>query len=117
MTEMSTGDYKVVTDADGRSYRVGESAEQLLGRSRAWMVWLPWIAMLAISVFEYGYGAAADTLKAHNHWSIGQVFWIVTLWAVFQPLVAFPAGRLRETGVLPVRTAMLIGAVFSGIGF
>jgi MFS family permease len=112
-----TAPFKIVTDADGRDYRVGESPEQILGRSRAWMVWLPWIAMLAISVFEYGYGAASDTLEAHNNWTRGEAFWIVTLWAVFQPLVAFPAGRLRENGVLSVRKAMLIGAVCTGIGF
>src|ERR1700709_2497920 len=81
------------------------------------MVWLPWIAMLVISVFEYAFGAASDTLKAHNHWSTGETFWIVTLWAVFQPAVAFPAGRLRETDKLSVRTAMLIAAVCTGIGF
>jgi MFS family permease len=115
-TEPAPG-YKIVTDAEGRQYRVGETPEQLIGRSRAWMMWLPWIAMLAISVFEYGFGAASDTLKEHNHWSTSQAFWIVTLWAVCQPAVAFPAGRLRETGKLPVRTAMLLAAVFSGIGF
>jgi MFS family permease len=109
--------YEIVTDTNGRRYRVGESAELILGRSRAWMMWLPWIALMAISVFEYGYGAAADTLQAHNHWSMSQAFWIVTLWAVFQPLVAFPAGRLRESGRLPVRTAMLVGAVLAWVGF
>jgi MFS family permease len=109
--------YTVVTDANGRHYRIGESAHQILGRSRAWMMWLPWIAMMGISVFEYGYGAAAATLQTHNHWSLSQAFWIVTIWAVFQPLVAFPAGRLRESGVLSVRTAMLVGAVFSAVGF
>src|SRR6201989_1776628 len=100
--------YEIVTDAEGRQYRVGETAEQLLGRSRHWMVWLPWIAMLAISVFEYGFGAASDTLKDHNHWSTSQTFWIVTLWAVFQPAVAFPAGRLRGGGALPGRPPMLL---------
>ena len=109
--------YKVVTDANGRQYRVGESAEQILGRSRAWMMWLPWIAMMGISVFEYGYGAAAATLQTHNGWSMSQAFWIVTIWAVFQPLIAFPAGRMRESGALSVRTAMLLGAVFSCVGF
>jgi MFS family permease len=89
----------------------------ILGRSRAWMVWLPWIAMMAISVFEYGFGAASDTLKEHNGWSTSQAFWIVTLWAVFQPAVAFPAGRLRETGALSVRAAMLTSAVCTGVGF
>src|ERR1700736_1301705 len=113
----ATGEYKIITDANGRSYRVGESAQQILGHSRAWMMWLPWAAMMAVSVFEYGYGAAAKTLQKHNHWTLSMAFWIVTIWAVCQPLVAFPAGRLREKGVLPVRTAMLVGAAFCGIGF
>jgi hypothetical protein len=59
--ETSAG-YRVVIDANGRPYRIGESPESILGRSRAWMMWLPWIAMMGVSVFEYGYGAAADTL-------------------------------------------------------
>ncbi len=113
----SIGPYKIVTDAKGREYRVGESAESILGRSRAWMMWLPWIAMMAVSVFEYGYGAAADTLQDHNGWSMSQAFWIVTIWAVFQPLIAFPAGRWRESGKLSVRTAMLLAAACTGIGF
>lgn len=116
MTAPAPG-YRIVTDRNGRAYRIGESARDILGRSRGWMMWLPWLAMMAISVFEYGYGAAAATLETHNHWSLSQAFWIVTIWAVFQPLVAFPAGRLRESGALPVRTAMLAGAVLSAIGF
>jgi MFS family permease len=115
-SELNIG-YTIVTDAEGRDYRIGETDVQLLGRSRAWMMWMPWIAMLAISVFEYGFGAASDTLKEHNGWSTSQTFWIVTLWAVFQPAVAFPAGRLRETGALPVRTAMLLAAACCGVGF
>jgi MFS family permease len=111
------GSYRIVTDARGRQYRVGETAEEILGRSRNWMMWLPWVAMMAVSVFEYGYGAAADTLQEHNHWSMNQAFWIVTIWAVFQPLIAFPAGRLRESGRLSVRTAMVLGALFAAIGF
>ena len=112
-----TADYRIVTDANGRKYRIGETPEQIIGHSRAWMMWLPWVAMMAISVFEYGYGAAADTLQEHNHWSMTETFWIVTIWAVLQPAVAFPAGRLRESGKLSVRTAMLLAAVFSGLGF
>jgi hypothetical protein len=27
------------------------------------MVWLPWLAMIAVSVFEYGWGAVVDTLQ------------------------------------------------------
>jgi MFS family permease len=109
--------YKIVTDDNGRKYRVGESPEQILGHPRTWMMWLPWVAMLAVSVFEYGYGAAAHVLEQHNHWTMTQTFWIVTVWAMLQPAIAFPAGRLRERGELPVRTAMLVGAVLTGIGF
>jgi MFS family permease len=109
--------YRVVVDANGRKYRVGESAESILGRPRSLMMWLPWIAMMAVSIFEYGFGAAADTLQSHNDWSQRQAFWIVTIWAVFQPLIAFPAGRLRERGVVPVRVAMFVAAVLSAIGF
>jgi hypothetical protein len=45
------------------------------------MMWLRWIAMMAVSVFEYGYGAAADTLQSHNDWSQSQAFRLVTIWA------------------------------------
>src|SRR4051795_3385873 len=117
LSEKETRGYRVVTDGNGREYRVGESPESILGRPRAWMMWLPWIAMMAVSVFEYGYGAAADTLQSPTPWSQSQAFWLVTIWAVFQPMVAFPAGRLRESGVLPVKVAMLIAAVCSAIGF
>jgi MFS family permease len=118
VSHMQAGaEYRVVVDGNGREYRVGETAETILGRSRSWMMWLPWVAMMAVSVFEYGFGAAADTLQSHNGWSMRQAFWIVTIWAVFQPLVAFPAGRLRERGVISVRAAMLTAAVLSAIGF
>ena len=31
------------------------------------MVWLPWAGMMAVSVFEYGYGSAAKSLReAHG---------------------------------------------------
>jgi MFS family permease len=117
LSEQETRGYRLVTDAKGREYRIGETPEHILGHPRSWMMWLPWIAMMAVSVFEYGYGAAADTLQTHNHWSQSQAFWLVTIWAVFQPMIAFPAGRLREQGVLPVKVAMLAAAVFSAIGF
>jgi MFS family permease len=112
-----TNGYEIVTDANGRRYRVGESAEQILGHPRSWMMWLPWVAMLAVSVFEYGYGAAAHVLQSHNHWTMTETFWIVTVWAMLQPAVAFPAGRLRESGALPVKAAMLVGAICTGFGF
>jgi MFS family permease len=88
-----------------------------MGRSRAWMVWLPWIAMMAVSVFEYGWGAAEETLEEVHGWSLNDAFWLASIWAVFQAGVAFPAGRLREKNVISAKTAMLAGAVLSGIGY
>ena len=109
--------YREITDANGRVYRVGETDRDLLGRSRASMVWLPWIAMMAVSVFEYGYGAAAQTLRHAHGWSLSQTFWLLSIWALFQAGVAFPAGRLREKGIVSARAAMLAGAVLSAVGF
>ncbi|GAA1187789.1 OFA family MFS transporter [Pseudonocardia alaniniphila] len=100
-----------ITDSNGRVYRVGMPAEQILGRSRKWMMWLPWASMFGVSVFEYGYGAAESTLEDVHGWSLGQAFWLVSIWTVFQAGVAFPAGRLREKGIVSARTAMLTGAV------
>jgi MFS family permease len=109
--------YREITDANNRVYRVGETDRELLGRSRAWMVWLPWAAMMAISVYEYGYGAAAKSLRDAHHWTMSETFWLLSIWAFFQALVAFPAGKLREKGIVSARAAMLSGAVLSAIGF
>jgi MFS family permease len=109
--------YREITDANNRVYRVGETDRELLGRSRAWMVWLPWVAMMAISVYEYGYGAAEEALRDAHGWSIEETFWLLSIWAFFQAGVAFPAGKLREKDIVSARTAMLAGAVLSAIGF
>lgn len=73
--------------------------------------------MMAVSVFEYGYGAAADTLRHAHGWSLAQTFWLLSMWAVFQAAVAYPAGRLREKGITSARSTMLAAAVLSGVGF
>ena len=109
--------YREVTDANNRVYRVGETDHELLGRSRAWMVWLPWAAMMAVSVYEYGYGAAEEALRDAHGWTMSETFWLLSIWAFFQAGVAFPAGKLREKGIVSARAAMLVGAVLSAIGF
>jgi MFS family permease len=108
--------YREVTDVNGRVYRIGESDRSILGRPRAWMVWLPWFAMMGVSVFEYGYSSAESTLENVHGWTLTEAFWIASIWAVFQAGVAFPAGRLREKGVVSAKTAMLTGALLSGLG-
>lgn len=61
--------FREITDARGRVHRVGETDRQILGRPRWTMVALPWLAVLAISVFEYAFGAAEDTLSSAHHWT------------------------------------------------
>ncbi|MGW4522284.1 OFA family MFS transporter [Amycolatopsis sp. NPDC004378] len=114
---MTAATYQEIVDENGRIYRVGESPQDIMGRSRSWMVWLPWIAMMAVSVFEYGWGAVEGTLEEKYGWSLSDAFWLASIWAVFQAGVAFPAGRLRERNVVSAKTAMLLGALFSGIGY
>ena len=58
--------YREVVDDNGRVYRIGETDRDILGRSRAWMVWLPWIAMMAISSSEYAFTSAEDTLSTRT---------------------------------------------------
>ena len=114
---MTAATYQEIVDENGRTYRVGETPQDIMGRSRSWMVWLPWIAMMAVSVFEYGWGAVEGTLEEKYGWSLSDAFWLASIWAVFQAGVAFPAGRLREKNIVSAKTAMLAGAVCSGIGY
>ncbi|MFJ6738644.1 OFA family MFS transporter [Streptomyces sp. NPDC091279] len=109
--------YREVTDPRGRVYRVGESDRDILGHSRKIMVYLPWLAMMAISVFEYAYGSAEDTLSHAHGWTQSNTFWILSVWVFFQAGIAFPAGWLREKGLLTARRAMFIGSAMCLVGF
>lgn len=55
--------YREVTDYRGRVHRSGETDRVILGHSRTFMAYLPRVAMMAISIFEYAYGSAEDTLS------------------------------------------------------
>ncbi|MGP8297675.1 OFA family MFS transporter [Streptomyces inhibens] len=109
--------YREVTDSKGRVYRIGETDRDLLGHSRKLMVYLPWIAMMAISVSEYAYGSAEDTLSHAHGWTQSNTFWILSVWVFFQAGIAFPAGWLRERELLTARRAMFLGAALCLLGF
>ncbi|MFF7652111.1 OFA family MFS transporter [Streptomyces sp. NPDC007983] len=109
--------FREVHDGKGRVYRVGETDRDILGFSRKLMVYLPWIAMMAISVSEYAYGSAEDTLSEAHGWTQSNTFWILSVWVFFQAGIAFPAGWLREKGILTARRAMLSGAGLCLVGF
>ncbi|MGW7572544.1 OFA family MFS transporter [Streptomyces sp. NPDC054765] len=109
--------HREVTDSKGRIYRIGETDRDLLGHSRKLMMYLPWIAMMAISGSEYAYGSAEDTLSHAHGWTESHTFWILSVWIFFQAGIAFPAGWLRERGILPARRAMFLGAALCLVGF
>ncbi|MFI7274988.1 OFA family MFS transporter [Streptomyces sp. NPDC049879] len=109
--------YREIRDAKGRTFRVGETDRDILGHSRATMVWFPWACMMAISVFEYAFGSAEDTLSEAHGWSQSNTFWILSVWVFFQAGVAFPAGWLREKGLLTPRAGMWAGSVLCLLGF
>ena len=71
--------FREVVGSNGSVYRIGETDRDILGRSRAWMVWLPWAGMMAVSVFEYGYGSAAKSLREAHGGSLSQTFWLLSI--------------------------------------
>src|SRR6185312_4730596 len=89
MTAPAQPAYREVVDGNGRVYRVGETDRNILGRSRAWMVWLPWISMMAISSSEYAFTSAEDTLSEAHNWHGAHIFWLLGVWVMFQAGVAF----------------------------
>jgi MFS family permease len=107
---------RVVRDLNGLRYRVGEQPADLMGRSRTWMLWLPWLAMAAISVLQYGFGVAAGVLGAAAGWSPTSTFWVFALWLVFQAVAAAGTSVLRHRGTLRPSRAMACGALLCGVG-
>ncbi|MFD3442851.1 OFA family MFS transporter [Streptomyces sp. NPDC058685] len=109
--------FREVTDRNGRVYRLGETDIDIMGRKRKWMVILPWVGMMGISSAEYAFASAEDTLHIAHSWNSGHIFWMLGVWVFFQAAVAFPAGKLRESGRLPARWAMMFGAVGTLLGY
>ncbi|MFE9763913.1 OFA family MFS transporter [Streptomyces sp. NPDC005808] len=109
--------YREVTDSNGRKYRIGETDRDIMGRPRWTMVLFPWLGMMGISSSEYAFTSAEDTLHEAHLWDSGHIFWLMGVWIFFQAAVAFPAGQLRESGRLPARYAMFLGALGTVLGY
>jgi MFS family permease len=99
----------------GRTFHVGPAADDLLGRSRTWMLRASWAAMAAIGILQYGFGSLVPSLIDRG-WSALDVFWLLALWTVFQAGAGFPIAFLRERGRIGPRTAMIAGAVLLPLG-
>jgi MFS family permease len=110
MTDPHDTTMREVRDFYGRRYRVGESDRALLGRSRTWMLGLPCAAMLAISLFQYGFGAALPALVEANGWSVWQAFGVLGLWVVSQAAGSPLGGWLYQRQRIRLAVPMLAGA-------
>ncbi|MFS4091112.1 MFS transporter [Streptomyces sp. AF1A] len=100
----------------GRVYRVGESDVDLMGRGRVRMAVLPCVGMAGIGSTAYAAVAAQHELRAAHQWG-ADTYWPMAVWALLQTAVALPAGRLRDTGRLTARTAVLLGASATLLGY
>ena len=105
-----------VLDLHGRSYRVGERPQDIMGRPRAWMLWLPWTAMAGISVLQYGYSVAAIALQPMSGWGATAAFWVLAMWVMFQAGAAALTATLRHRSAVAPSRAMVVGALLCAAG-
>jgi MFS family permease len=110
--------YRLVRDATGRVYRMGESPRDIMGYSRLVMLFLPWIGMMLASTLEYGWGAASATVAHEYHWSLTTAFWNYSVYVLFEAGVSYFNGRFREraTWWSPKR-AMLVGGILVAVAY
>lgn len=109
--------YRIVTDRFGRSYRVGETPEQLTGHGRWVFIIVPWIAMMLISTFEYAWGTAEATVGKVYGWNLTHLTTLFILWVLFEAGSSSPTGWLREHGILPARWAVFIGGIAVAVAY
>jgi MFS family permease len=105
-----------VRDLRGRSYRVGERPQDLIGCSRTWMLAFSWIAMAGIGVLQYGYGVALTALHVNSGDNLTGTLWVLALWVVFQAGAAAPTAVLSHRFALTPARAVPIGAILCAAG-
>ncbi|MFW5417620.1 MFS transporter [Nocardiopsis sp. CNT-189] len=107
------GEYR---DWSGRRYTVGPSARALTGRDRSHLLGRAALALAAVGVLQFGYGAAVPLLIAAHGWSPVQALLPFAVWALVQAGSAAPVARLRERGALPPSLAVPLGSVLAAAG-
>lgn len=103
-------------DCDGRRYRVGEEPRQILGRPRAAVLVAAALAMAAVGVMQYAFGAVAPTIAGAHGWGLEGVFWLLAAWTVFQGGVGFPIAILRGRRAVRPRSLMTAGGALCALG-
>ena len=107
--------YQEVKNENGRIFRVGETPRQLLGYDRKVVIIAAWVAMCLAGLLEYTWAALSGSLAAAHHWGAAPVFWLFSVYVIFESFVQIGTGYLRNKGVLPVRQAVIAGGIICGI--
>ncbi|MDT0439531.1 MFS transporter [Streptomyces doudnae] len=103
--------YREVTGRYGRVHRLGETDADIMGRTRIWMIVLPFAGTAGVALA----GAAFAVAGGARAWSGGPVPWPLGVWVFCQGVVALPVGRLRDGGRLPARVAVPFGAAATAV--
>lgn len=114
MSETAAG-YQLITNENGRVFRVGETPKQLLGYSRGSVIMAAWFVMCLSGLVEYTWGALSGSLQAAHNWGDAPTFWLFSFFVVFESFVQIGTGFLRNKGILKVRWAVMTGGVICGV--
>jgi MFS family permease len=107
---------KEFRDVYGRQYRVGERAQDLIGRSRHSQVWGAWACLVVISPLQYSFGMAALGMPSAHGWSLVQTMWLLGLFVACQALVAVPTAHLHRSGAASPAQLVAGGGVLAAGG-
>ena len=84
---------RLVTNATGRVFRVGETPRDVLGHGRWVPIMAAWLAMCLAGLLEYTWGAAERlAAQAAHHWSLGRSFWAFSFFVIFESFVQIGTG-------------------------
>jgi MFS family permease len=106
--------YDVVTNATGRTFRVGETPRDILGYGRWVPIMAAWLAMCLAGLLEYTWAALAPSLAPAHHWGPAPTFWLFSFFVIFESFVQILTGFLRNRGILSVRWATILGGIICG---
>lgn len=102
-----------VRDVYRRSYRIGETDQDLLGRSRRWILAAGLAAMFAVSAGQYGFGVILPALGPGHGWPVAHAAWLLPIWVAAQAIaVGFARTGRRASPMINV----LAGAVLCAAG-
>lgn len=104
-----------VHDWRGRRYTVGPSARRLTGAPRSVLLTRALLAVGAVGVLQFGYGAAVPLLTAAHGWTPAQALTPFLVWALVQGCLAPVPRLLRTRGLLRPGAAICVGAALCAV--